>query len=246
MRFEGKVVCVTGGARGIGKAIVTLFAKEGATVVFTYHDSKDTALQLEAELCRAGMRAQACHMDVTDTPNVKIVIDSVTDTYGRLDVLVNNAGVTQDGFLMFMGEDSWDHVVDTNLKGAYANSKAVLPVMLGQKAGVIINVSSIAGFMGTAGQTNYCASKAGLIGFTKALSKEVAAKNIRVNAVAPGYIQTEMLNKVPEPIRNKFKAIIPCSRIGQPEEVARVILFLASEDASYIHGQTIIVDGGIV
>ena len=246
MRFENKVVFVTGGSRGIGSAIVRAFANEGAIVAFTYKNGKEEALKLEEELTGSGCKTEACAMDVTDFENVNNCIESITEKYGRIDVLINNAGIIEDCFLMFMSENAWDNVVDTNLKGVYNNCKSVIPSMIKERHGIIVNISSVAGLKGVMGQTNYCASKAGIIGFTRALATELAGKNIRVNAIAPGYIETDMLARTPKQIRENIKGIIPCKRTGKAEEVARVVMFLASEDASYIFGQTLVVDGGLL
>ena len=246
MKFENKIVLVTGGARGIGRAIVQAFAREGALVLFTYKDSEAGALQLEAELREAGGSCQSFALDVADHSAVQTVIEEAIGNYERIDILINNAGVTEDGFLMLMDEGAWDKVMDTNLKGAFNCCKAVIPSMLGNRRGAIVNISSISALTGVSSQTNYSASKAGLLGFTRSLSKEMAGKNIRVNAVAPGYIATDMLAKVPSRVRGQFMERIACGRVGSVDEVADVVLFLASEQASYIHGQTIVVDGGIL
>jgi len=246
MRFDNKIVFVTGGSKGIGSAIVKSFAREGADVVFSYKSRKEESLKLEEELIANGLRAEACEMDVTDIESVNNTVNHICEKYGRIDILINNAGITEDCFLMIMSEKSWDKVIDTNLKGVFNSSKAVLPTMISSKKGVIINIASVAGLIGVTGQTNYCASKAGVIGLTRALAMEVAKKNIRVNAVAPGYIDTDMLEKVPKHISDNFKGSIPCKRIGRVDEVANVVLFLASEDASYIYGQTIVIDGGLI
>lgn len=245
MSLTDKVVLVTGGAKGIGKEIVRHFALRGSYVLFTYNNSEVEAINFETELRTEGLRSRRIHLDITDHSSTTQTIENVIKETGAIDILVNNAGTTKDNFLMFMDEHSWDKVIDTNLKGTFTCSKAVIPFMISQKSGIIINISSVAGQMGVSGQTNYCASKSGVDGFTRALSTELAGKNIRVNSVAPGYISTEMLDKVPEKIRRHFKEKIACRRIGTPEEIAKVVLFLASDDASYIHGQTITVDGGI-
>lgn len=246
MRFENKVVVITGGSKGIGRAIAKAFACEGATVAFTYKSQKEAALKFAEELADCGLKCEAYAMDVTDADNVRTTIDTIDEKYGRIDVLVNNAGITEDCFLMLMSENSWDSVINTNLKGVYNNCKTVVPKMIRQRQGVIINMSSVAGMKGVMGQTNYCASKAGIIGFTKSLSAELAGKNIRVNAIAPGYIDTDMLAKIPQKAFDNINKMIPCNRIGTVEEVAKVTLFLASDDAAYIFGQTIVVDGGLL
>jgi 3-oxoacyl-[acyl-carrier protein] reductase len=246
MRFDGQVVFITGGSSGIGHAIVQRFAAEGATVLFTYKSSETAAIQLEAGIRSAGRKAKAIALDVSSHQDTMDVVEQAVQEFGPIEVLINNAGVTEDGFLMLMEENSWDKVIDTNLKGAYNCCKAVLPSMIGSRRGVIINISSVSALAGVKSQTNYSASKAGLIGLTRALSKEVAGKRIRVNAVAPGYIATDMLAKVPERIRQQFIQHIACGRLGEADEVAKAVLFLASEDASYIYGQTIVVDGGMI
>lgn len=178
--------------------------------------------------------------------NTLAVIEEAVQEFGKIDVLVNNAGVTEDAFLMLMEESSWDKVINTNLKGAYNCCKAVLPSMISKRHGVIVNISSVSALAGASSQTNYSASKAGLIGLTRSLSREVSGKNIRVNAIAPGYIVTDMLGKVPDRVRRHFVDKIACGRLGEADEIAKVALFLASDDASYIYGQTIIVDGGMI
>lgn len=245
MSLVNKVVLVTGGAKGIGKEIVRQFALQGCKVLFTYNNSEQEAINYEEELKQEGLNSRIVQMDVTNHNNATQTIENVVREVGSIDILVNNAGTTEDNFLMFMDESSWDKVIDTNLKGTFTCSKAVIPFMISQKSGIIINISSVAGQIGVSGQTNYCASKSGIDGFTRALSMELAAKNIRVNSVAPGYISTEMLNKVPDKIKHQFKENIACKRLGTTDEVAKVVLFLATDDASYIHGQTISVDGGI-
>ncbi|ANY69442.1 3-oxoacyl-[acyl-carrier-protein] reductase [Paenibacillus sp. BIHB 4019] len=246
LKFADKVVFITGGARGIGYAIVQAFASEGATVLFTYKSSEDEAAELEASLQENGGKAKAFALDVSDHLNTLAVIEEAVQQFGKIDVLVNNAGVTEDGFLMLMEESSWDKVINTNLKGAYNCCKAVLPSMISKRRGAIVNISSVSALAGASSQTNYSASKAGLIGLTRSLSREVSGKNIRVNAIAPGYIVTDMLGKVPDRVRRHFVDKIACGRLGEADEIAKVALFLASDDASYIYGQTIIVDGGMV
>jgi 3-oxoacyl-[acyl-carrier protein] reductase len=246
MRFIDKVIFVTGGSKGIGYAIVKAFVKEGAVVVFTYKSMKEDAQRVASELGASGYKVESCAMEVSSMEQVTHMVEYIVQKYGRLDIMVNNAGVTKDGFVMLMGEEVWDEVIAVNLKGVFNSCKAVIPEMIRQKRGIIVNISSVAGVIGVSGQANYCASKAGIIGFTKALALEMAGKNIRVNAVAPGYIDTDMVGKIPKHIREGLNARIPCKRIGTPEEVARVVLFLASEDASYILGETIVVDGGVL
>ena len=246
MRFAGKVALVTGGSRGIGRAIAEKMAADGAHVAFTYLNGEAAARETVAAIEATGGTVRMYQANSADPDQVKALVQQVVADFGRLDILVNNAGVTADSFMMLMGQDKWDKVIDTNLSGLFHVSKQVLPVMLRQRGGAIVNVTSVGGLIGTAGQTNYAAAKAGIIGMTRALSKEVSAKNIRVNAVAPGYIDTDMLSKVPESMRDKFVQHVPVGRFGRPEEVANVIAFLASDDASYIAGQTVVVDGGLI
>lgn len=248
MKFSDKVVFITGGSRGIGEAIVRAFVKEGATVIFTYNTSREQAdcIVKSCHTTGTNVNVKALALDVADSNHVKSVMEDVIKDYGTIDVLINNAGITEDNFLMFMKSDSWDSVINVNLKGVYNCCKTALPKMISKKKGCIINISSVAALMGVTGQTNYCASKAGVIGFTKALAAEVATKNIRVNAILPGYIDTDMIQKIPKTALDKYKEKILCKRFGKPEEVANVVLFLASEEASYIYGQSIVVDGGVL
>lgn len=244
--FQNKIVLITGGSGGIGSAVVKRFATNGATVLFTYKSNEENAVMLEKELTEKNFVVSSIKMDITNSVQVRTIVQELYKKYGKIDVLVNNAGITEDGFLMLMDESSWNNVIDTNLKGSFLCCKEVLSCMISKKQGVIINIASVAGLMGVTAQTNYCASKFGVIGLTRALAKEVASKNIRVNAVAPGYIDTDMLKKVPAHIRDNFVETIPCKHLGNPDDVAKVVLFLASEDSNYIIGQTIVVDGGLL
>ncbi len=247
MKLDGKVCVITGGGSGIGRAAVELFLKEGATVVACDID-RESLRRLEDELSSYGDRLLVREVDVRDFESVEKVVDEIFERFGRIDVLVNNAGVTRDALLEKMTEEDWDFVVDVNLKGVFNMTRAVYPYMLERGEGSVINTSSIVGVFGNIGQTNYAASKAGIIGMTKTWAKEFARKgaNIRVNAVAPGFIMTPMVEKVPEKILEKFRERIPLKRFGKPEEVARLYLFLASDDSSYITGQVIGIDGGLV
>lgn len=238
--FEGQVVVVTGGSRGIGRAIVEHFAARGAHVYFTYQQSDDLAAQLSA-----ATGAQALKCSQTDAAAIDAAVTRIHSETKRLDVLVNNAGITSDQFLMLMPEADWTKVLDTNLNGAFRWSKAASRPMLGVKRGVIINIASVSGIMGIMGQTNYSASKGALLAFSRSLAAELGSKGIRVNAVVPGFIETDMTAKVPKPIRQKNLERIVMKRFGTPAEVAAVVGFLASEAASYIQGQTVIVDGGL-
>jgi len=238
--FESKVAVVTGGSRGIGRAIVERFAALGARVFFTYHQREDQALEVAAA---CGAEKILCPQG--DAGAIDAAVQQVVAAGGRIDVLVNNAGITRDNWLMLMPAGDWDNVLDTNLGGAFRWCKAVSRVMLGARAGVIINIASVSGLVGVAGQTNYCASKGALLAFSRALAAELGVRGIRVNAVAPGFIETEMTARVPKPIRDQNLQRIVLKRFGKPAEVAAAVTFLASDDASYIQGQTIVVDGGL-
>ena len=238
--FEGQVVVVTGGSRGIGRAIVERFAAQGARVYFTFHQNADAAAQVVA-----ATQAEAIQCSQNDAAAINAAVEKIIAAAGKIDVLVNNAGITADTFLMLMPADDWNRVIDTNLNGAVRWCKAVTRPMLGARRGAIINLASIAGLVGVMGQTNYAASKGALLAFTRALAAELGAKNIRVNAVVPGFIETDMSARVPRPIKEKHLAHIVLKRFGKAEEVASVVMFLASDAASYIIGQSIVVDGGL-
>jgi len=238
--FEKKVVVVTGGSRGIGRAIVERFATLGARVFFTYHQREDQAQEVAAA---CGAEKMLCPQ--ADADAIDAAVQHVVAAAGKIDVLVNNAGITRDNWLMLMPADDWNKVLDTNVGGAFRWCKAVSRVMLSARAGVIINIASISGLMGVAGQTNYCASKGALLAFSRALAAELGVRGIRVNTVVPGFIETDMTAKVPKPIREQSLQRILLKRFGKPAEVASAVSFLASDDASYIMGQTIVVDGGL-
>ena len=251
MRLQDKVCLITGGAAGIGKATAIKFASEGAKVVLC-DVNEEAGTTLAAEL---GNDASFYKIDVTNRQNVQEWIDAVLAKYGRIDVLVNNAGVTRDGlFVKYkdgevvsqLSEEAWDLVIDVNLKGVFNCAQAVTPIMIKQKSGVILNASSIVGLYGNFGQTNYAATKFGVIGMTKTWSRELGKYNIRVNAVCPGFILTEMVKKMPEKILEGLAAKTPLQRMGTPEDVANVYCWLASDEAAYIHGAAISVDGGMV
>lgn len=237
--FKDKVILVTGGSRGIGKAIAELFSNENGTVIVTYKNSID-------ENYFNSRKIQHRKCDVSQLKPVQELIESIIKEHSKIDVLVNNAGVTKDGLLMRMSEDDWDFVIDTNLKGIFNMTKAASRHMMSKRYGKIINITSIVAIMGSAGQANYVASKSGVIGFTKSVARELASRNILVNAVAPGFIETEMTDKLNEELKQNYLNSIPLKRYGKAQEVANTVKFLASDDSSYITGQTICVDGGIV
>jgi 3-oxoacyl-[acyl-carrier protein] reductase len=241
-RLSGKVVLVTGGSRGIGEAIVRRMAEEGAKVFATYNSNPQRAEAMEKEL---GGSVRFLKADVADEQSVKELVDQVLQEAGRVDVLINNAGITRDNLLMRMSSEDWDAVLNTNLKGAFLCAKAVCRTMMSQRRGKIINIGSIVGLSGNAGQANYSSSKAGLVGLTKSLAKELSSRNILVNCIAPGYVETEMTDKLTDEQRQAFLNIIPLKRAAKADELAGVVAFFASDDANYITGQVVNVDGGL-
>lgn len=243
--LENRVAVVTGGSRGIGRAVALELAKCGAAVVVNYNKSPESAEKVVAQITADGGRAAAFQADVSVFEQAAALIKFSVDTFGDLHILVNNAGITKDTLIMLMSEDDWDAVVATNLKSTFNCSKAAVKHMMRKRFGRIINMASVAGQMGNAGQTNYSASKAGQIGFTKALAREVASRNITVNAIAPGFVDTEILNSVPPEMMEAAMKFVPLGRKGQPEEIAYAVAFLASDQAGYITGQVLGVDGGM-
>lgn len=244
-RFKEKIVVVTGGCRGIGKAIVEAFLHEGAIAyAWDYKIPEPNEPFIEDEELKS--RVKILQVDVSSAESVSTAAEKVLQEFGKVDILVNNAGITRDNLLLRMSEAEWDAVLNTNLKGAFLCTKALVRSMMNQRWGRIINISSIVGQIGNPGQANYSASKAGLIGFTKSLAKELASRNILVNAIAPGYVRTAMTDKLTAEQKEMFLKNIPLKREAEPEDIAKVVLFLASEDASYITGQVINVDGGLV
>lgn len=241
---DRKVAIVTGGGQGIGRAIALDFAEAGIDVVVA-DINLEMAETAAAEAAAAGSAPLAFELNVADARNVEALVEKVSEKYGRIDYLINNAGITRDALMMRMGDDAWQAVIDVNLTGTYLCSKAVIRVMMKQRDGRIVNISSVVGAMGNAGQTNYAASKAGVVGFTKSLAREVAARGITVNAVAPGFIQTAMTDALPDKAREELVNLIPSGRLGTPEDVAAAVRFLISEDASYITGQVVHVNGGM-
>ncbi len=243
--LEGKVALITGGARGIGKAIAKAFAAEGAHIAFSDLRYDDQSISLEQELQTYGIKAKGYASDASLFDACEELVTEVNTEFGRIDILVNNAGITRDNLLMRMSEADWDLVLKVNLKSVFNMTKAIQKVMLKQRYGSIINMSSVVGLDGNAGQSNYSASKAGLIGFTKSIAKELGSRNIRCNAIAPGFIETEMTAKLSEEVRKSWAEQIPLKRGGSPEDVANVSVFLASELSAYVTGQVISVCGGM-
>ena len=240
-----KVAVVTGASRGIGRAIALELASRGAAVVINYNGSEERAREVQKEIEEKGGEAEIRQWNVADYKACESAVKDIVKTHGSIDILVNNAGITKDNLLMKMKEEEFDAVIDTNLKGSFNTMRHIARYMLKQKSGSIVNISSVSGILGNPGQMNYCASKAGVIGMTKSMARELASRGIRVNAVAPGFIETEMLDQMTDAAKEAGKAQIPFGRYGKTEEIANTVAFLASEKASYITGQVICVDGGM-
>lgn len=244
--MKEKIAIVTGASRGIGRAIAKELAANGAFVIVNYNGSKQAADETVDEITQSGGKAVSIQCNVADAAECEKMITDVIHTYGRIDILVNNAGIVRDNLLMRISEEDFDTVLDTNLKGAFHTMRQVARPMLRQRSGRIVNISSVVGVSGNAGQANYAASKAGVIGLTKSAAKEFASRGITVNAVAPGFIETDMTKKLSEQVRDQIISQIPMGTLGKPEHVAKTVAFLASDDAAYITGQVILVDGGLV
>ena len=246
MLLEGKVAIVTGASRGIGKAIAQQFIAQGAKVAFTYRSSAEAAAALEQELSAGGGTVKGFQSDAASMTDAERLVGEVVDAFGTVDIVINNAGITDDTLLMRMTEEQWDRVISVNLKSCFNLTKAVMRTMLKARAGSIVNISSVVGVQGNAGQANYAASKAGILGFTKSVALELGSRNIRCNAIAPGFIETEMTAKLDEDTVQGWRDAIPLKRGGTPEDVANLCVFLASDMSSYITGQTLNVDGGMI
>jgi len=246
MILEGKVAIVTGASRGIGKAIAQQFIAQGAKVAFTYRSSAEAAAALEQELSAGGGTVKGFQSDAASMTDAERLVGEVVDAFGTVDIVINNAGITDDTLLMRMTEEQWDRVISVNLKSCFNLTKAVMRTMLKARAGSIVNISSVVGVQGNAGQANYAASKAGILGFTKSVALELGSRNIRCNAIAPGFIETEMTAKLDADTVQGWRDAIPLKRGGTPEDVANLCVFLASDMSAYITGQTLNVDGGMI
>ena len=244
--LEGKVALVTGGTRGIGRAIVLKLASAGASIAFTGQRESDALRQTESDVLNLGVKCKAYISNAADFKLTQDLVSEIHKEFGKIDILVNNAGITKDTLLMRMSEEQWDDVINVNLKSTFNFTKAVVPIMARQRQGSIVNISSIVGLNGNPGQANYSASKAGIIGLTKSVAKEMGARNIRVNAVAPGFIATEMTDALPQEVKDEYAKRISLRRLGQGEDIANVVLFLASDLAGYVTGEVITADGGMM
>ena len=244
-RLSGRRALVTGASRGIGRAVALRLASEGASVALNYNSGKEEAEAVAAEIAAAGGSAVTLRGNVADAAQAEALVDAAAEALGGLDILVNNAGITRDNLLMRLSEDDWDAVIDTNLKGAFLCTKAAIRPMLRQRSGRIVNMSSVVALTGNPGQANYTAAKAGLIGFTRTVAREVASRGITVNAIAPGFIATQMVDSIPEELQAQIRERIPLGAFGTPEDVAGCVAFLVSADAAYITGQVLSIDGGL-
>jgi 3-oxoacyl-[acyl-carrier protein] reductase len=243
--LKDKIVIISGASRGIGRAVAIELAREGADISFNFRSSETEAKELEKEIQGLGVKAKGVQVNIKDYDAVKSWVDDTVGSFGGVDIIVNNAGITKDGALALMSPDNWKEVINTNLDGTFNLTKAAILIFMKQKSGNVINITSVSGMMGMARQTNYAASKSGIIGFSKSLAKEVAAYNIRVNAVAPGFIETDMVKDLNEAYVEEVMKQVPLGRMGRAEEVAKAVKFLASDDSKYITGQTIVIDGGL-
>lgn len=246
MNFEGKTVIVTGGSRGIGRAIALDFAKSGANVVVNYNRNAEKAEDVVKEIEAIGPKGLAVQCNVSKQEDVDALLKATVDTFGTVDFLVNNAGITKDTLILRMKENDWDAVLDTNLKGTFMTTKVIGKYMLKKRSGRIVNITSVVGLMGNAGQSNYAASKAGVVGFTKSIAKEFASRGLTVNAVAPGFIESDMTDVLSDDVKEMYSKAIPLGKMGKPEDVANAVKFLCSEMSKYITGQVIQVDGGML
>lgn len=244
--LKGKTAIVTGAAKGIGRAIALKLASNGANIVLNYRSSEKQAIEVEEEIKKLGVEVLRVKGDISNLSDVENLVNQAKEKFDKIDIIVNNAGITKDTLLLRMSEQDFDSVINTNLKGVFNCLKTIVPVMVKQKSGKIINLSSVVGLVGNAGQVNYAASKAGVIGMTKSLAKEVGSRGITVNAVAPGFIETDMTEVLGDKFKDESKKAIPLKRLGKPEDVANVVYFLASDLADYVTGQVINVDGGMV
>ena len=244
--LKGKTAIVTGAAKGIGKAIAIKLASLGANIVLNYRSSEEAAIKVEEEIIGYGVEVLRVKGDISKLDDVENLINLAKEKFNKIDIMVNNAGITKDTLILRMKEEDFDSVIDVNLKGVFNCLKTITPVMVKQKSGKIINLSSVVGIVGNAGQVNYAASKAGVIGMTKSLAKEVGSRGITVNAVAPGFIETDMTEVLGDKLKEEAKKALPLKRLGKPEDVANVVAFLASEESNYVTGQVINVDGGMV
>ena len=246
MNLDGKVAVVTGSSRGIGSAIALAMAEAGADVIINYYSGEEEAQKMVEKVEAKGVKSKAYQADVSNADDVKKFIKAVKKDFGKIDIMVNNAGITRDTLLMRMKEKDWDRVLDVNLKSVFLCTKAVSRIMMKQRSGKIINISSVVGLIGNPGQANYTAAKAGVVGFTKTIARELGSRNVNVNAIAPGFIESDMTESLPEKVKEEMLNSIPLDRFGKPEDVADLALFLASDKSDYITGQVLNVDGGMV